>query len=77
MAFHHQLFLNNEDENFLKIKEFMEQSKGKTKSGINRKNNSIKRDGKSTSLSYASEFRREIPVRLNPAIRLAAVINVK
>ena len=35
-----------EDENFLKIKEFREQSKGKAKSGINRKNNSTKRKGK-------------------------------
>jgi predicted RNA-binding protein with PUA-like domain len=35
-----------EDENFLKIKELREQSKGKAKSGINRKNNSIKREGK-------------------------------
>ena len=35
-----------EDENFLKIKEFREQSKGKAKSGINTKNNSTKRKGK-------------------------------
>ena len=35
-----------EDENFLKIKEFREQSKGKAKSGINRKNNSTKKKAK-------------------------------
>lgn len=35
-----------DDENFLKIKEFRGQSKGKAKLGINRKNNSTKRKGK-------------------------------